>query len=280
MNKILVIGDTHMGTSFICNVAIPQARKNDCKLIVQVGDFGFWEPEEHARKFLNKVSKCLVREGMTMIWLDGNHERHKVLWENYPAREDGLSEIRQNLFYAPRGHVMKIGPVTCLFMGGAYSIDKHGRLADELAEGRVEGYYWSPDEMITTTDVERAIRHIARSGPIDLMFTHDVPTGIDVPGVHSTNKDFFPESTRNRMMLRLVFDRAQPKMLVHGHYHERYTGKLPLKPQVDPESDVLDWGYCRVDGLSYNGEEGFAIVLDMESIFVKEKRSSASDVTD
>lgn len=293
--KVLGIGDTHGDTSSICNIAIPIAKKNGCEIIVQEGDFGYHEHAHDGVRFLNKVSKCLVRDGITMYWLDGNHENHPLLWEKYgPSGPFGFYEIRPNLWYMPRGSVFKLGHVTCLALGGAFSIDKHWRLMKELERRghrvgmyssygvtdmmdssvkewakNVEGHtYWWPTEMITHEQAKLAKKNAAEQGPIDIMFTHDVPDGIDVPGIHSQEKWKYPETWQNRGLLREVFDVAQPKLLVHGHYHVRYTGKLPLKPnEAKLEGGLLEWDYCRVDGLSYNGKEGFAVVLDLDELF-------------
>jgi Icc-related predicted phosphoesterase len=265
--NILVIGDTHGNTSAICNVAIPTARKRDCKLIIQVGDFGYWEHQEAGKKFLNKVSKALVRENMVMYWIDGNHENHPLLWQSYhPSGPYGLMMIRPNLYYVPRGTVFKIEDVTCLGLGGAFSIDRDWRINEELYAGKPETLWW-PTEMITFEQAKLARENARDLGPIDLMFTHDCPTGTDIPGIHSKDKWIYPETWLNRDLLREVFDDVQPKMLIHGHYHVRYTDKLPLKPKVG-DGDLLEWDYCRVDGLSNDGRDGFAVVLDMDALFV------------
>ena len=298
--KILAIGDTHMNTSAICNVAIPVAKKNGCETIVQLGDFGFWIHEERGRRFLNKVSKCLVREGITLYWIDGNHDNHPKLWAEYlPSGPDGFCMIKPNLYYVPRGTVWKFDQVTCLGLGGAFSIDKEFRIQEELIRaglmrGRFDVHYtevgigsdfehtmWWPTEMIRFEDAELAKKNALEKGLVDIMFTHDCPTGVDVPGIHSDQKWQFPETWQNRDLLREVFDVVQPKLLVHGHYHVRYTGKLPLKPNVlghlascayvgsegDCDCGFGVWNYCRVDGLSNDGRDGFAVVLDLDEIF-------------
>lgn len=289
--KILAIGDTHGNTSAICNIAIPQARKNNCDTIVQCGDFGYWEHQQEGVRFLNKVSKALVRENMTMLWLDGNHENHPLLWEKYtPAGEYGFCMVRPNLYYMPRGTVFKLGHVTCLALGGAFSIDKEWRLQHELRDAgllkpadyissapQLRDYsigsdfkhtMWWPTEMITFEQSRTAIENVAANGPIDLMFTHDVPEGVDVPGIHSSEKWKYSETWQNRELLREVFNVAQPKLLVHGHYHVRYTGKLPLSPkEPEYENGLLEWDYCRVDGLANDGYDGFAVVLDLDELF-------------
>lgn len=286
MTNILVIGDTHMDTSSICNVAISKARKNDIHTIVQLGDFGFWEHQDRGRRFLDKISKCLVREQINMYWIDGNHDNHPLLWETYG--NDDICQVRPNLFYVPRGTVWSMHGVTCMGLGGAFSIDKEWRIQEELMNaglmrGRFDVHHtdvdmgsdfehtlWWPTEMVTDDDVERAVRH-AHGKNVDIMFTHDCPTGVDIPGIHSEGKWVFHETWLNRDKLEVVFDRVQPKLLMHGHYHIRYTGKKALKPrQPTTDGGLLDWDYCRVDGLACNGMHGFAVALDLDSLFMAE----------
>lgn len=259
MTTILAIGDTHGDTSAICNLAIPQARKNDCEYIVQCGDFGYWEHHDKGRVFLDKVSKHLVRNGITMYWLDGNHENHPLLWEKYG--NDGLVEIRPNLFYMSRGYAWKFDDVQCLAVGGAFSIDRDWRITEELVEGR-PGTLWWPTEMLTDTDVSTAINSAIANDPIDVMFTHDCPTGIDVPGIHAVDKWQFPETWENRDRLREIFDVARPRLLVHGHYHTPYVGGMYWQIRDGEELQG-----CRVEGLNYGGRTGFAIVLDLGVLF-------------
>lgn len=266
--KILAVGDTHGNTSAICNVAIPQAQKNDCETLIQCGDFGYWEHYDDGKRFLDKVSKHLVRNQMKMLWIDGNHENHPKLWADYAPGGDGLCLIRPNLHYIPRGTVFKLGHVTCLGLGGAFSIDRDWRINQELIADRPQTLWW-PTELIRPEDAEVAIENAKEYGPIDIMFTHDCPSGTDIPGIHSENKWIFPETWRNRDLLREVFDRVQPRLLIHGHYHVRYVSKLPLKPhEAKLEGGLLEWDYCRVDGLANDGFPGFAICLDLDSMFV------------
>lgn len=289
--KVLSIGDTHCDSQSICNIAIPQAVRNDCKVIIQVGDFGYLEHvQAYGGKFLDTVSKHLVKHDVEMYWLDGNHENHPLLWEKYPPTEweppaDGAKfcEIRPNLWYMPRGTVFTLGHVRCLALGGAFSIDKMRRLTIELQNRghrkmyssygitdqmdssinewakQVEGHtHWWPTEMITDEQVELAIKNAEAQGPVDIMFTHDCPEGVSVPGLHAADKWKYPETNQNRERLRTVFDAVQPKLLVHGHYHTAYTGRLPLKEE--------GWG-CRVEGLANDGRQGFSIVLDLGNLF-------------
>lgn len=282
--KILAIGDTHGDLTAPCNIALPQAAKHDIKLILQMGDFGYWEHQEDGKRFLDKLSKHLVRRGMEMWWFDGNHENHPMLWEKYkPSGPNGFCEIRPNLWYIPRGSVFNLGHVRCVVMGGAFSIDKGSRLKREMMHrGHRVGMYssygvtdmldssikewantleghteWWPTEMITDEQVATAVKNLDGE-PVDVMFSHDCPTGVSIPGIHSVDKWKYPETWENRDRLLTVFEAAQPKLLVHGHYHTAYTGRLPLKKE--------GWG-CRVEGLANDGTQGFSIVLDLDQLF-------------
>jgi predicted phosphodiesterase len=260
--KVLAIGDTHMNTSAICNVAIPQAKKHGCPIIVQCGDFGYWEHEREGEKFLHKVSKHLVRNDLVMYWIDGNHDNHPKLWADYePEGPEGLVKVRPHLYYVPRGTVFDLGDVRCLGLGGAFSIDKEWRLYEESLLA-TEGLCWWPTEMITNDEVLTAIANGAARGPIQIMFTHDCPTGVDVPGIHSVDKWKWPETWENRDRLREVFDALRPRLVVHGHYHVRYSGGLHWQPGP---GEALEG--CRVEGLSNDGRSGFALVLDLDAMF-------------
>lgn len=277
--KILTIGDTHGDLSSLCNIALPQAAKHNINLIIQVGDFGYWEHFEDGQRFLNKLSKHLVRRGITLWWLDGNHENHPMLWDKYTADPDnnGFMEIRENLWYMPRGSVFTLDNVRFLVLGGAFSIDKESRLVREMIhrghkpfsvhegdssirqwEKDGDHTQWWPTEMITDVDVNVAIQNALEAGPIDVMLTHDCPTNISIPGIHSVDKWKYPQTWENRDRLQEVFDAVQPKLLVHGHYHTAYTGRIPLKEE--------GWG-CRVEGLANDGFQGFSIVLDLGMLF-------------
>lgn len=279
--KILALGDVHGFTSAVCNLALPQADKHDIKTIIQVGDFGYWEHADEGKRYLDKVSKHLVRRGIEMWWLDGNHENHPMLWDKYkPSGPNGFLEVRPNLWYMPRGSVFKLGNVRCLVLGGAFSIDKAWRVQKELRDAGIlrptdyisgskymaQDYFvgsdfvhklWWPTEMITDDEVATAIKNVGDE-PIDIMFSHDCPTGVSIPGIHSVDKWKYPQTWENRDRLLEVFQVAQPKLLVHGHYHTAYTARLPLKEE--------GWG-CRIEGLANDGNQGFTIVLDLDLLF-------------
>lgn len=134
-------------------------------------------------------------------------------------------------------------------LGGAYSIDQIG------ATPYID--YW-PEEELTYADCLNAIE----GGPVDVVFTHDAP---ECPGpltdfLAQTNDDWasaygprwhydiHPRSITHRELINEVVKAVQPRVLIHGHYHYRYT---------------TVWNGTKIIGLGQNGDGSNAwVVLD------------------
>lgn len=108
---------------------------------------------------------------------------------------------------------MTIGGKKCLFLGGAFSIDK---------EWRQPHVSWWPQEMIRESDIRRAVSR----DDIDVMFTHDSPPNPQLDPLLYEGRGYKidPDSVNNRMALAGVVNAVRPSVLFHGHYHHRYTG--------------------------------------------------------
>lgn len=212
--RVLLAGDTHRDGRWFDELAEIAAAKN-CPVILQLGDFGYWEHTGNGIRFLEQVETSLARWDLTCVWIDGNHENHRMLRDPdlYQPRPDGFVEIRPRLLHAPRGQRWTWQGQRFLALGGAYSVDKNRRRPGES---------WWPEETIADTEAFRCIA----DGPADVMVTHDAPWGADgVMGSETGggDKDRFPESTANRLTLGAVVAAVQPRLLVHGHYHHRNT---------------------------------------------------------
>lgn len=210
--RILTVGDTHGNTGWWKYEIFPTAQTYEASAIVQVGDFGFW-PGTHGERYLDKVSRYSCNYEIPVFWIDGNHEWFDRLEELGAFGAEAPTEVADGVSYLPRGYAWEWGGVRCLALGGAYSVDK---------EWRSPGLEWWPQEEITFPDVKRA----QAKGRAKVMFTHDVPMGVNIPGIHAEGKDTFPASRENRYRLRGVFDVVQPEVLVHGHYHIGYNARL------------------------------------------------------
>ena len=144
-------------------------------------------------------------------WVDGNHDNHEFLGHlvDHNGWEEPIPVHHERCLYVPRGCVFQLGGRSCMGFGGAYSVDK---------EYRKPYRDWWPDEMISVSEMYRA-----EGVHVDVMFTHDAPCS-DVLEVMLEGEGYKrDESSRaNRQNLTRIVDEVRPKVLFHGHYHERY----------------------------------------------------------
>ena len=209
--KVLLVGDTHCNGKFARNVC-EYATTHDIDTIVQLGDFGFHFDKGFIRKWKDWLNDDPNRE---VYWLDGNHDDHDYIdaeiTENGDAYEGvPISHWHSRMFYCPRGSRKTFGDTTVMFMGGAYSIDKHYR-RPHLS--------WWYQEMLTETDV-----YNAGTEHVDVVFSHDCPDTIWFKD--KLEQDYYKideDSQRNRDILTSICDTVSPRRVYHGHYHEHYV---------------------------------------------------------
>ena len=216
-----------------------EAKRMGADRIFQVGDFGFWPREKWGQKYLRKVQKFLRMHDMNLYWIDGNHEDFDSIekWqEKRPKTEEGFYQFDRNIFYVPRGTKWEWEGKTFMGFGGAYSIDKNRRLAQERIGG---GKSWFEQEMITDKQV-CAVLDVP--GTVDVLFTHDAPRGTkwDRPFSDYKTESF---SRANRTAVSAIMDHVKPGLLIHGHYHERYTAKAFCENGKTVRVEGLDMEY-------------------------------------
>ncbi len=250
--KICGVGDIHGDIDWFVGRVLRYAALHECEIIVPCGDFGYYGPrdERDGSRYLDKLSKVLVREGIEMFWLDGNHDNHMYLWENYPPDETGMVPMRENVTYLPRGCVWEWDDVRFMSLGGAYSIDKDRRLKEEAKRHKPYSLWW-PTELLT----EEQKFFAAARGPVDVLFSHDAPIKVDVPGIHAEDHMAFPQSWDHRRRVQYVVEHIEPKLIVHGHHHVRYSSFVEWR-------DRMGWHRSQVEGLACNGMMGATIYFD------------------
>lgn len=224
--KILFLGDTHGNYPFIRNAFIEYIDSKEIDVVVQCGDFGYWEHKESGVKFLDQVNELCDLFDVDLYWVDGNHENHEKLRDSYSQPlENDFVQNREHIFHIPRGVTWEWDGVKFMGFGGAYSIDK---------TARTPYLSWWPQEIASESEV----LHAESKGEVDVLISHDVPIGTSWIDEYLKNWRPFAGTVESRTKLRAVADSCKPKFIVHGHYHVNYT-------------EVWDapWGAVRVVGL-------------------------------
>lgn len=219
---LLVCGDIHGDPEHLAYL-YQVAADLDVDRMVQVGDFGYWEHVPGGDAFLEVATEGFRLTGVPLDWIDGNHESHTLLRARYgpggprhALTAEGFWVIRPGVHYIPRGTRWQWSGARMMGLGGAYSVDKSARLRDQRKDGIQR---WWVEEEITDEDLAVALR----SGePLDVLFTHDVPRDVEVPW----GRRGILLAQRNQDKIQKVVNTLHPKLLVHGHLHFRYRGKV------------------------------------------------------
>lgn len=252
MTRFLLLGDTHGYTQHIAKAA-KAANRFDCEFIVQLGDWGFIWPTWTKTKFdqakgqwvktpqskllpwdyrVKKLTNVLKQFDQKMFFIDGNHEDFPT-WEQNGIDIHGEHPqiVSERLTYLPRGYSWVWDDVRFLALGGAVSVDKEARTAEE----------WFPAETIKDRDIQRAVS----VGKVDVLLTHDT---VDMPfklHEHCSRQFGFSKlndaSQTHRRRLNYVVRHTRPAINYHGHYHVGYSE---------------NWEGMLVRGLSLTGRGG------------------------
>ena len=218
--RVMLLGDTH-GNAPWTVAAIEHAAENGADTIVQLGDWGHWTDGPERKLFYLRVHKALVKHGITLYWLDGNHEDHSDIQKRLAGSRDAQPLCRDypRIIHLPRGCRWSWWGKTWMALGSAVSVDKNHRK---------EGKSWWPGETLKRDDVEYA----SRPGKVDVLLCHDAPFGVHIPGIKPKGQSEWPdwvldESYDHQRLIRDVAEATRPSLIAHGHMHTRYQAFLP-----------------------------------------------------
>ena len=232
--RVLLVGDTHANAMWLENVVLKAAESLNVDAICQLGDFGYWPSSP---VFLETAQQSPV----PFFFLDGNHEHFPTLYgdADEARRRDGLAETEPvclggSLWYLPRGARLEWGGVQLAVLGGANSIDRSIRKA---------GVDWFAEEAVTLADVER----LRTGGLCQVLLCHDAPSGASLPLSVPSELSWRQELATceaGRELLNESVDAVRPELVVHGHYHRRWSIAVER-----------EWGRYTVVGLSEDGSD-------------------------
>jgi len=163
-------------------------------------------------------------------FIEGNHDFLPIL----DIDSDKIMEIRENLFYIPRGFVS--GKV--LFIGGADSIDKYLRHP---------GYDWFPEESLTQKQFERIMDNPSE---IEVVISHDAPTcATGYVGSTSTALDIIWKNKRPKLWVYAHHHVSKNRMINHNFGETRFIG-LAEKEYLDIDIPLFLSYYINVVNFS------------------------------
>ena len=228
VGRVLVLGDIHDNAAALSG-ALHRAALLGCDALVQVGDFWLqdagwagWDPQtRRSDPAWAELLWLAVESPIPVVVLDGNHEAWPCLTE-FAQRPDVIAaraasrplHLGGSLWWADRGSTWTWGGARCGALGGAVSPDKW---MPALAEMR-----WADDEAPAAGDLARLCANAP--GGLDVLFCHDAPAG--VRGLRSGLEWRVParigaEAADVRRLLRAAVDRTEPRLVFHGHWHQR-----------------------------------------------------------
>jgi predicted phosphodiesterase len=272
---LLLAGDTHGNTSHV-RYLIDVAHRHGIDRIFQVGDFGAWEHVPDGRAFFDNVDKYARRRGVTVYWLDGNHDKTSLILERYGNEldDEGFLRCRENVRYAPRGHRWTWGGVRFIALGGAYSVDKPWRVKEERAKAHAlaekaarygsgkstdtTGTLWFPEEELTDAELAAAL---ADPTPVDVMLTHDKPRAADPQWNRKDLAECWPNQDRIQAAVRAL----RPRLLVHGHLHYPYRDQIRSSGDAWTTVIGLDADPAAADHAGYDKADSW-MVLDLAEV--------------
>lgn len=232
------------------------AARHGCDAILQVGDFGYDPAHIEGRRFLRRCDVALEAFGLWMFWVDGNHDNHAALGtESLDA--DGMGITARRIRHLPRGYRWAWTGVRFGALGGAFSPDWRSREENDS---------WWPQEVLTDADVASL-----GDGPLDVLVTHDAPERVTLQSSFTLEPADELRSEENRQRVGRALEATRPRLLVHGHWHHRYSTDLSWIDAAATEADdALVWASTRVEGLGADVDEdsGAWAVLELPSLAI------------
>lgn len=209
VNTVGIFGDWHSNTDYALKLLNRIDKKTEVPdVFMHLGDFNFF-PDNRGQKFLNVINSQLDILGRELFVLDGNHEDFDYIKtfknsDKYP----GFKEVREHIFYIPRGLGWTWGGKKFVAVGGAWSVDYAYR---KLGES------WFLEENITDSDVENALKN----KKADYFFSHDSIVSLPYDAYFGGARDFRTEAANydNREKLQKIVSALKPKYAFHGHHH-------------------------------------------------------------
>jgi hypothetical protein len=241
-DRVLVTGDWRGDATWAVRT-IRAAAHAGIRTIMVVGDMNILWPGSNGT-FEDAINSFCSNTGVTVYFVDGNHDNHEALNARAEKRPGEFILIRDRLHWAPRGLRWQWAGRQFGALGGAHS--PNGRYL-------IEGTTWWPTlERPTQTDLARL-----GDDPLDILITHDAPQGTTLAGITITDED---QALTNEVqaLIRQAVDATRPTVHFHGHWHQRATHTITH----------LDGSTTTVESLNKVNTPQNAVVLTLADLSV------------
>ena len=192
--------------------------------MIILGDAGF---NYYGEKRDRYVKKAVSNLPITIFSIHGNHEKRPGTISTYHIAEwhGGqvyVEEAYPNLLFGIDGEVYDLDGVQTIVIGGAYSVDKHYRLAN--------GWGWWPDEQ-PSDEIKQKVEKVlsSRNWKVDAVLSHTTPLKYEPVEVFMSWVDQSKVDKSTETWLDSIEDRLTYNHWYAGHYHtEKNIDRLTL----------------------------------------------------
>lgn len=206
MTRIMIIGDVHTHFDAMeagiarCLSGLKPSEMPD--KIVQVGDFGYY-PSYLTRDFADY--------GVPQWFIRGNHEEHDALPINEPATAPMPALGCAPWEFIGDGYV---DDDEVLYIGGAWSIDRHQR--ELMGAYRVPGFidHWRPTEQMSEETIARLERELFGQS-FRAIITHEAPLHL-FPHLVTSRVE---EPNRTAVFFDRLAQHCDTPLWCFGHHH-------------------------------------------------------------
>ncbi len=205
---IYITGDTHIPIDVgkLSSKRFPEQKHlTDKDYLIICGDFGgIWNGDNEEKYWL----KWFAEKKFTTLFVDGNHENHKMLNEDFPAVSfsgGNVHKINDKLFHLMRGQVYTIDGIKIFAFGGASSHDREKRKLNTS---------WWAEELPTNEEIETAVTNLDNhKWSVDVVITHCMASSVQESFFSDYEKNYFTD------FLEEVKEKLSYNKWFFGHYH-------------------------------------------------------------
>ncbi|MYG87316.1 MAG: hypothetical protein F4190_02140 [Acidimicrobiales bacterium] len=235
VSSVLVVGDIH-GEVRHLRQALDRADELGVDAIVQVGDCwladqGWHDHDSEEARFMWEAHGSRI----PIIVVDGNHEAWPALarFSATPIVQEAIASRRPvhlggSIWWAWRGSVWRWSGARFGALGGAVSPDRD--------HPDVRRWRWM-DEGTTQDDLDRLLANVQAEHycRLDVLATHDSPAQVQglVSGISWASDEVQAACDENRRLLAIAVDRTQPRIVLHGHWHQAN------REHISPSAEVI-----------------------------------------